>query len=98
MLFTLYMLPLGSILRKYDITLHCYADDTQIELLLKRKDASPLKLLFDCLKNIKAWMALHFLQFNETDIMIFGPNRTHKAPNIDLGSLLSYAKPTVKNL
>lgn len=30
--------------------------------------------------------------------MKFGPNSAHKAPNIDLGSLLPYAKPTIKNL
>lgn len=53
-----------------------------------------------CLKDIKAWMVLNFSHFNEskTEIMIFCPNNTHKATYIDLGSLLPYAKPTVKNL
>lgn len=100
MLFSLYMPPLGSILRKYDISFHCYAEDTHTYLPLKRKNASPLKLLFDCLKDIKDWMALSFLHFNEskTEIMIFGPNCTNKISNIDLGPLVPYVKSTVKNL
>lgn len=33
-----------------------------------------------------------------TEIMIFAQNSDYKASNIDLGPLLPYAKPTVKNL
>ncbi len=103
MLFSLYMLPLGSILRKYDTLFYFYADDTQIYLPLEWEQASSLQLIFDCLRDIKYWMALFyfiFLQLNEskTEIMIVGPNCTNKDSNIDLGPLLPHVKSTVKNL
>lgn len=37
--------------------------------------ASPLKGLLDCLEDVKAWMALNFLNINEekTEVTGFGP-------------------------
>ena len=52
LLFSLYLLPLGSILRKHNISFHCYADDSQIYIPLKKKDEHSVRLLLKCLDNI----------------------------------------------
>uniref|UniRef100_A0A671UVC7 Reverse transcriptase domain-containing protein n=1 Tax=Sparus aurata TaxID=8175 RepID=A0A671UVC7_SPAAU len=99
LLFSLYLLPLGSILRKHGICFHFYADDSQIYVPLKKKNAC-LKPLLLCLEDIKAWMSLNFLKFNEkkTEVMIFGPSGSSEPPPVDLGPLAHYMKPTVSNL
>uniref|UniRef100_A0A3B3QY49 Reverse transcriptase domain-containing protein n=1 Tax=Paramormyrops kingsleyae TaxID=1676925 RepID=A0A3B3QY49_9TELE len=98
-LFSLYMLPLGSILKKYNISFHCYADDTQIYMPLIRNDSHSFKRLLDCLEDIKAWMAFNFLNFNEnkTEVLVFRPSAACDA-YVDLGPLEPYVKDTAKNL
>lgn len=100
LLFSLYLLPLGSILRKHGVSFHCYADDSQIYMPLKKKDDFSIQPLLLCLNDIKAWMALNFLNFNEkkTEVMVFGPSGSCEAPPVDLGPLALYVKPTVSNL
>uniref|UniRef100_A0A3Q3MS83 Reverse transcriptase domain-containing protein n=1 Tax=Mastacembelus armatus TaxID=205130 RepID=A0A3Q3MS83_9TELE len=63
-LFTLYMLPLGYIIRKHSINYHCYADDTQLYLSIKPVNTNQLTRLQACLTDIKAWMTSNFLLLN----------------------------------
>ncbi|TWW76568.1 RNA-directed DNA polymerase from mobile element jockey [Takifugu flavidus] len=63
-LFTLYMLPLGNIIRQHGINLHCYADDTQLYLSMKPEETEKLVKLQTCLKDIKSWMSSNFLLLN----------------------------------
>ena len=54
MKFCLYLLPLGAILRHYNIGYHIYADDTQLYILFKCKDPlESLTKLNMCISDIR---------------------------------------------
>ncbi len=76
LLFSIYMLPLGNIIRKYGISFHCYADDTQLYISTRPDETSKLSKLTECVKNVKDWMTNNFLLLNsdKTEILLIGPN------------------------
>ena len=99
-LFSIYMLPLGQIIHKYNISFHCYADDTQIYLPLEPNNHSQLDNLKNCLTDIKSWMTHNFLQLNDSksEILLFGPPDSISQIQSDLGNLSCLVKPHAKNL
>lgn len=86
LLFSLYMLPLGSIFKKYNVSFHYYADDTQIYPPLQQNHF--LTPILECLNDIKGWLNFNFLKLNENkrEIIIFGQSET-----VNLGPLASYS-------
>ena len=96
-LFLLYMLPLGPILSKHNISFHTYADDIQLYLPLI-PNSNSFQPLLDCLSDIKVWMDANFLNLNQnkTEIIIFDQ---HLAPQCNTpDSLIPNIRSSAKNL
>uniref|UniRef100_A0A3P9KUI2 Reverse transcriptase domain-containing protein n=1 Tax=Oryzias latipes TaxID=8090 RepID=A0A3P9KUI2_ORYLA len=74
-LFNLYMLPLGDVIRRHGVDFHSYADDTQLYVAVSPDDLEPVNTLLNCILDIKLWMAENFLQLNQdkTEVLIIGP-------------------------
>uniref|UniRef100_A0A9J8AEV6 Reverse transcriptase domain-containing protein n=1 Tax=Cyprinus carpio carpio TaxID=630221 RepID=A0A9J8AEV6_CYPCA len=80
-LFSLYILPLGSIFRKHGVSLHFYTDDTQIYLPFRKNDTLAMTALLSCLDEVKSWLSQKTLSLNEekTEVIVFGPSENMKA-------------------
>ena len=67
MVFCLYLLPLGAILRHHNIGYHIYADDTQLYISFKCKDPlESLTKLNMCISVIRVWMIKNKLKITDS--------------------------------
>jgi len=75
LLFNLYLLALGDVIRRHGVGFHSYADDTQLYIAVSPDDLEPVNVLLNCILDIKSWMAENFLQLNQgkTEVLIIGP-------------------------
>uniref|UniRef100_A0A3P8SE34 Reverse transcriptase domain-containing protein n=1 Tax=Amphiprion percula TaxID=161767 RepID=A0A3P8SE34_AMPPE len=90
-LFAIYLLPLGSILRRYNISFHCLSDDLQIYVPL-RPNSTSIESLQNCLREMKDWLALNSLCLNQqkTEIVVFGDLSLLEGVDSALGPLPSF--------
>jgi len=93
-LFTLYMLPLGDIIRQHGIHFHCYNDDIQLYSSIKPHEPNRLVRPQACLKN-------RDLDDSETEVFIFGPEHFKEklsSYKIILNGISLGSSTTVRNL
>jgi len=92
-LFILYTADLADVTEKHGVTLHAFADDTQLYLHCRRDDmASTALQLEQCLSDVGHWMSANRLKLNadKAELLLAGSRRCcltldNRGPKLHLG-------------
>ena len=78
LLYTLYTVPLGNIIKKHNLSYHFYADDTQLYLSIKPAGIHELVFSLEkCISEVKDWMNINKLKLNDdkTEVVLINPKK-----------------------
>ena len=105
--FTIYVLPVGNIIRSYGLKFHMYADDVQLYIHFDPKDNDSINFalgrLSSCIDALKIWMKENMLKLNDdkTEFFVATPSNLRcKMPPVSLrvGDKTIYPSSSVRNL
>uniref|UniRef100_M3XJH3 Reverse transcriptase domain-containing protein n=1 Tax=Latimeria chalumnae TaxID=7897 RepID=M3XJH3_LATCH len=73
MLFAIYLLQLGDIVRRYGVDFHCYANDVQLYLAFPANTGA-VAVLEQCLGAIWSWLSGNWLRLNQgkSEVLLVG--------------------------
>jgi hypothetical protein len=104
-LYCIFSKPIGDICESHDMDYYCYANDTQIYIVVEPRDnLSDMSMkLTSCLSDKREWMCSNLLKLNQdkTELMIFAPKHRVKELtdfSISFGGNIIDDTPYVKNL
>ena len=102
-IYCLYSKPVGEICRRHGFQYHCYADDTQIYMVIKPQDSlDTISIrLENCISDISTWMNASMLKLKQekTELIVFSPKgQQRKALQLRVGDKSIETTEVVKNL
>ncbi len=105
-LYTIYMLPLGDLIRQHGIKFHLYADDSQLYLAFDPVQASAITAvdrMVKCASDIKIWMCQNKLKLNDgkTEFMVISKGQlpeTLMIPDLWIGDSVIAPSDSIRNL
>ena len=100
-LFNVYCLPLTTLIRKYGVSYHVYADDTQVYVECDKNDSSSAyATLYACINDIKEWLSSNFLLLNDkkTELIEYNSNGLNQNNHLVIGNTVIDTQPCVTNL
>ena len=107
LLFSMYTAPIGDIIRRRNLSLYLYADDTQLYIKFEKTDETNRLLSLcrfeNCINDVRVWMVKNLLKINydKTVALVLGSRNNqakHHITVIKIGDCDITPSPTARNI
>ncbi|XP_046555665.1 G-protein coupled receptor 54-like [Haliotis rubra] len=97
LLFSLYILPIGDIVRSHSLKFHLYADDNQLYISIKPSEVSQgVHKIERCIMDIREWMAVNYLKLNDSKTQFLAIGSRQQLQKMPPGITLKIGTEDVK--
>ena len=95
----MYCIPLGHVIRKYYVSYHRYADDTQLYMDFDdSEENASTSTLQSCIQDIKSWLSVNFLLLNDKKRKFVRFGKQYSKEDIQIGSTYINTQPCVTSI